>query len=70
MRENPDVLAVLDGYADFRLCREMGWTPQELMEQPADIVQRFHMFLAAENEAKAKIREREAREAKRGGRQR
>jgi len=30
---------------DFRLCREFGWTPLQLKEQPAKIVQQFIVIL-------------------------
>lgn len=36
----------------------MGWTPQELAEQPAPVVQRWFDFIAAEAEARKKADER------------
>ncbi len=30
---------------DFRLCKEFGWTPQELARQPARVIQQFTVIL-------------------------
>lgn len=43
---------MLADYQEFRLCREMGWTPAQLAEQDAEDVVRYAAFVAAEAEAK------------------
>lgn len=42
----------------------MGWTPTEMDEQPAVVIQRWFDYLAAENEAQKKANDRACR---RGG---
>ena len=52
---DPDLGLIAGRYAEFRLCREMGWTITELQAQPADRVQEFFLFLAAENDARSRL---------------
>ncbi len=39
-------------YAEFLLCREMGWTFEELEEQPAHRVREAFLFLEEEGKAR------------------
>jgi len=40
--------ALLTDYQEFRLCRALGWTPEQLAAQPATLVQRWIAYLNAE----------------------
>ena len=35
--------------AEFRLCEKMGWSYQELMDTPADVVEKFLTIMSVEN---------------------
>lgn len=48
----------MTAYNEFSFCREMGWTPEMLAEQPADLVLRWMGFLAAEGEARKELADR------------
>jgi hypothetical protein len=39
---------LLQDYQDFNLCRIMGWTLEQLDEQPSDVIMKWLMFLRAE----------------------
>lgn len=39
-------------YIEFRICREMGWTYEELARQPSHRVEEIMAFLEAESEAR------------------
>jgi hypothetical protein len=36
-------------YAEFALCREMGWTFNELEEQPTERIEQAFLFIEREN---------------------
>ncbi len=51
-------------YNEFRLCREFGWTPDQLATIPAELVSRWLTFLSAEADAEREVNERAQREAR------
>ena len=57
-------------YAEFRLCREMGWTPEQVRSQPADLVLEWLSFLSAEGDAQRRLQEAAMKEAQGRGRAR
>ena len=56
---DPELRDISSRYGEFSLCRTMGWTHGQLMEQPAAWVRDCFLFLAAEADAQ----ERRARNA-------
>lgn len=48
---DPELQAVTARYGEFTLCRAMGWTYTQMLEQPAQFVRDCSAFLAAETDA-------------------
>jgi hypothetical protein len=57
-----------EALTDFRLCKEFGWTPNQLARQPAKTVQQFLVILNQIDKMTEEEIEKAKREAKRHGR--
>ncbi len=66
-QESPALRSLVADYNEFRLCREFGWTPEQLAGVPAETVSRWLSFLAAESDAQREMNDRAQREARRRG---